>query len=309
MLNRENFIGPWAGLPVSWTENDTLDIDRYREDVRRCSEANVPGIYTGGTTGEFYAMDFDEFQEVARVTVEQSHLTETPVMIGVSSTYTRGAQQRAACAAECGADAVQVALPYWMEIADDQVVPFLTAVSEASGHLPLSIYETTRTRKTLTVSQHQSIKKALPNYLMVKANEGTTGCTPEGCAALSEIINVFVGEGLWKTLWPHGANGSCSAIVYWNPRVLLAYWNLLRTGQFDEAANLAEKFDQLSEFLGQHYQPRGFTDTAYDRMGATASGFLDTSLRNRGPYVSPTEEDKQDLHNWYARHFPEMLQQ
>ena len=309
MLTRENFIGPWAGLPVSWTEEDGLDIDRYREDVRRCGAARVPGIYTGGTTGEFYAMEFHEFQEVARVTVEQSRPTETPVMIGVTSTYTRGAEQRAAFAAEIGADAIQVALPYWMEVADEQVIPFLMAVSAASGHLPLSIYETTRTKKTLTLSQHQAIHQALPNYLMVKANEGTIGCSAKGCEALSKIVNVFVGEHLWKTLWPHGARGSCSSIVYWNPRVLLAYWDLLRTGQPDDTNDVAHKFDQLSKFLARRYQPRGFTDTAYDRMGATASGFLNTSLRNRGPYVSPTEEDRQDLHDWYAEHFPEMLQQ
>ena len=70
MLTRENFVGPWAGLPVAWTDEDTFDETAYRADVRACCEANVPGIYTGGTTGEFYAMEFDEFQQVARAAVE-----------------------------------------------------------------------------------------------------------------------------------------------------------------------------------------------------------------------------------------------
>ncbi len=70
ILNRDNFTGPWAGLPVAWTENDEFDENVYRGDVARCCGAGIPGVYSGGTTGEFYAMEFDEFQAVARATVE-----------------------------------------------------------------------------------------------------------------------------------------------------------------------------------------------------------------------------------------------
>ncbi|MBG87811.1 MAG: hypothetical protein CMO80_13035 [Verrucomicrobiales bacterium] len=84
MLTRENFIGPWAGLPVAWTDDDRFDEATYRADVRACCQAGIPGIYTAGTTGEFYAMEFDEFQQVARATVEEAHRCDTPAMIGVS---------------------------------------------------------------------------------------------------------------------------------------------------------------------------------------------------------------------------------
>ena len=71
MLTRDNFIGPWAGLPVAWTDNDEFDESTYRRDVARCCEAGVPGIYTGGTSGEFYAQEWDEFKQIVRATVEE----------------------------------------------------------------------------------------------------------------------------------------------------------------------------------------------------------------------------------------------
>ncbi len=308
MLTRETFIGPWAGLPVAWTENDAFDEPTYRADVRACCKANVPGVYTGGTTGEFYAMEFDEFQQVARATVEEAHAHGAPAMIGVSSTYTKGAVRRAQFAREIGADAVQVTLPFWMEIADDQIVPFFEAVAAASGTLPLSIYETTRAKRTLTIEQHRAIKEAVPRYTMVKSNAETIGSTEEGCAALSELVNVFVGEGSWRRLCPHGAVGSCSSVVYWNPRVLLGYWEQMRHEKYKEAAGVADKFDRLFEFLGKEYAPRGFMDTAYDRMGGVASGFLSTSLRSRGPYRSATDRDVKILRQWYQENSPEMLE-
>jgi dihydrodipicolinate synthase/N-acetylneuraminate lyase len=214
--------------------------------------------------------------------------------------------RRAEFAAGIGADAVQIALPFWMEVADDQVVGFFADVARACA-LPISIYETTRAKKTLTLDQHRAVKDAAPGYLMVKANEGTVGCTPEGCQGLSEFVSVFVGETFWDSLGPAGAVGCCSAMVYWNPRMTLGLWRLLQRQAWDELEAALGPVRELHEFLGAEFAPRGFTDTAYDRMGGRACGFLQTSLCNRAPYVSPTESDVATLRDWYREHFPDML--
>ena len=308
MLTRDTFTGPWAGLPVSWTAADRFDEDTYRSDVARCCAAGVPGVYTAGTTGEFYAAEFDEWQAIARATVEQGCGTGVPIMIGCTATYTLGAVRRAAFAAEIGADAIQVALPFWMEVPDAQVVPFFQEVADAAGDLPVSIYETARTKKALTLDQHRAIKDVVPPYLMVKANAGTIGVTPEGCQALSALVNVFVGEHLWAELGPRGALGCCSSMVYWNPRLILSVWEEVKKQNWKAVEEACAPLHAFHQFLGERYEPNGFTDTAYDRMGARAFGFLQTSLRNRGPYISPTQRDVEDLRQWCQEHYPEMLE-
>ncbi len=307
MLTRETFTGSWAGLPVAWTDDDQFDEQTYRGDVARCCEAGVPGVYTGGTTGEFYAMEFDEFRAIARAAIEECHAHEKPVMIGCSSTYTLGASRRASYAAQLGADAIQVALPYWMEVGDDQIVPFFKEVVAASGGLPLSIYETNRAKKALTVQQHRAIKDAVPGYIMVKANAGTVGCTPEGCRTLSEFLNVFIGESKFGELGRLGANGCCSAMVYWNPRVILRLWRQVEQQDWASVDATCRQLNELIEFLHVRFGSRGFTDTAFDRLGGVAGGFLKTSLGSRGPYPSATQEDVETLRRWYREHFPEML--
>ena len=308
MLTRETFLGPWAGPPVAWTDADQFDEQTYRGDVARCCDADVPGIYTAGTTGEFYAMDLDEFKAVTRATIDEAHRHGKPVMIGCTSTYTLGACRRAAFAAELGADAVQLALPFWMEVEDSQVVTVFKEVSAATEGLPMSLYDTTRAKKCPTLDQHRAIKDAVPNYLMVKANAGTLGATPEGCTALSELVNVFVGEVRWAQLGPYGAVGCCSAMVYWNPRVVSAMWESLHGRDWAALDAWRDKLAALHEFFAAEYDVRGFTDTAFDRMGGVASGFLRTSLRSRGPYVSATARDVEILREWYRAHFPEMLE-
>lgn len=307
MLTRKTFRGPWAGLPVAWTDDDRFDEATYRADVARCCKAGVPGVYTGGTSGEFYAMEFDEFKAITRATVEECRASGKPAMIGCTATYTLGVARRAAYAAEVGADAIQVALPFWMEMGDSQLVPFFIEVSRACGELPLSIYETTRAKKVLSLDQHRSIKDAVPSYLMVKANEETIGCTPEGCRALSEFVNVFVSENEFGSLGRVGAMGSCSSVIYWNPKVVLDIWKHTEQTDWPKVDAGCRRISTLFEYLNEAFGRRDFTDTAFDRLGGVASGFLKCSLHSRGPYPSATPADAKALCEWYRKNFPEML--
>ena len=307
MLTREQLVGPWAGLPVAWSEEDRFDEQTYRADVARCCAAGVPGVYTGGSTGEFFAMELDEFAEITRATIEECNNHGTPAMIGCTSTYTRGVIRRAQLAQQLGADAIQLALPFWEVPEGDWFFSFFREVATAVGDLPISIYETPRTKKTLTLDEHRAIKEIAPSYIMVKANPGTIGVTAEGCAALSQFVNVFVTEDQWADLFPSGASGAASSLVYWNPQVILSLWEQAKAGNVAALKAGCQKLKQLVEYLIKTFGPMGYTDSAYDRLGGAASGFLKGGLRNRGPYTRPTAEHVQILQQWYRTHFPEML--
>ena len=306
-LTLDNFTGPWAGLPVAWTENDKFDETAYRDDVSRCCRAGVPGVYSGGTTGEFYAMEFDEFQAVARATVEECKKHGTPSMIGCTSTYTLGVVRRAQYAAELGADAVQVALPYWIEVDDKDIISFFKEVAAASDGMALSIYETLRAKKKLSLEQHRKIKDAVPSYVMVKANDGTLGCTPEGCKDLSKFVNVFISENLFGSLGRAGAKGGCSSLVYYNPRVILELWGQVEVKDWEKVDETCEKIGKFFDYLDANLPPT-YTDTNFDRIGGVASGFLKMSLHSRGPYPVAAQPDVDILRRYYAEHFPEMLE-
>ena len=308
MLSRDSFKGPWAGLPVAWTVEDRFDEETYRRDVATCCKAGVPGVYSGGTTGEFYAMEFDEFQATNRALVEEAQKYNVPSMVGCTSTYTLGVIRRARFAAELGADAVQIALPYWMEVADEQIVPFFKEIAEAVPGVAISIYETQRAKIALTLGQHQAIHQAVPTVLMVKSNENTLGASPEGCKALSEFVNVFAGEEKWDKLGPCGAVGSCSSLVYYNPRVILGLWKALESQDWATVGEGCAKLGQLMDFYFKYLGDRGYTDTSYDRMGALAGSVLKTSRQSRGPYPSARAEDIEALRAWYGENWPEMLE-
>ena len=307
MLDRNTFVGPWAGLPTAWNDDDTFDELSYRQDVRACCEAGVAGVYTHGSTGEFYAMDIDEWQAVSRACAEECQSMGTPFMLGCTATSTRGVIRRAIEASGLGADAIQIALPFWYQMPDLLVVPFFGDVSAAVPTMAISIYETARCKKTLTLDQHRAIHEAVPNYLMVKSTTGTLGFNEDGCAALSKFVNVFTGEHDWARLGPHGVIGASSSLFYANPRYINQMWKLLRAKRYEQLGPMCSQLLALDEKALAHL-PDTYHDSAYDRLLGLLSGFLRTSMKCRGPYPSTNEVDIEKVKQWCRDNFPEFLQ-
>ncbi len=307
MLTKKQLIGPWAGLPVAWNMDFTFDENTYRGDVSRCCDAGVPGVYTGGTTGEFYAQEFEEFTQITDATIEECRKGKTPVMIGCTATHTLGAIRKARYAQEKGADAIQVALPFWMEVPDSEVVRFFREVSDAVPGMPMTIYETLRTKKAISLELHKEIHETVPAVIGVKSNVNTLGNSPEGCRELSKFHHVFVGEKLWGRLGPFGAIGCCSALIYQNPRILMAVFDLRMKEKWDELNVWMEKYDRIiSEGLKPVIEA-GCEDSAIDRMLGLSAGFLKTSLHCRGPYPSCTPAHLAQFRTWLEKNLPEFL--
>lgn len=308
MLTKQQFIGPWAGLPIAWKDDLSFDERTYRADVARCGAAKVPGVYTGGTTGEFYALEFAEFQAVTDATIAECKDAGTPVMIGCTSLHTRGAIRRAQYAMEKGADAIQIALPFWMEVPDSEVVAFFSEVAAAVPGMPITIYETLRAKKAISLALHRKIHAAVPAIIGVKSNEDTLGHRPEGCRRLSRFHHVFVGENMWGKLGPCGAIGSCSSFIYQNPRLLLRVFGLRMEEKWDELNEWMARYDRICREALKPLFAAGCADSAIDRVLGLSAGFLRTSLKCRGPYPSCTKKHLADFRGWLKKHDPEFLE-
>ena len=61
-LTAKTLYGIWAGVTMCWDSQDRFDEKPYRANTEAMCRAGVHGIYTTGSTGEFYALDDDEFR-------------------------------------------------------------------------------------------------------------------------------------------------------------------------------------------------------------------------------------------------------
>ena len=156
-LTRETLQGIWAGVPLSWDEDYELDESSFRENLRRLVAAGVQGIYTGGSTGEFYAVDDDEFERVVDILIEEVGPSGIPTQAGCADLATHRVIRKLQYVADKGISGAQLVLPFWMKLTEKEIIRFFRDISQAVPDLPLISYNVDRTKWVL-------IRRALPAH-------------------------------------------------------------------------------------------------------------------------------------------------
>src|SRR3977135_15205 len=88
-LTADNLRGIWAGITLSWDDKDRFDEASYRTNTEAMCRAGVHGLYTTGSTGEFYAIELDEFRRMVDIQVEICGRHKMPLQIGCCADSTR----------------------------------------------------------------------------------------------------------------------------------------------------------------------------------------------------------------------------
>ncbi len=121
-LTAETLTGIWAGVTMSWDDHFCFDEETSARNIERMIAVKVQGIYT---TGEFYAINYDEFCRMVDIQADLCGRAGMPLQIGCCSDTTGKTirlLEYAASKKEVGA--IQVNLPYGMELTDQEGLHF-----------------------------------------------------------------------------------------------------------------------------------------------------------------------------------------
>ena len=304
-LTRRNLHGVWSALIVPWTDRDELDATRYTAEVRSYAGTGVHGVYTGGTTGEFYAQDDRTYERITRITCEQAHDIGLPVQIGVSALSTRTTRQRIRVALKAGADAIQVALPFWLELKDDEVKRFVHEVAAEAGKVPIILYLTSRSKRKIEPALFGELAAEVPTFIGTK----DTGASVKKVRAMlkqAPDIAIFGGEDFYERIPAGGRGGYCSVTGFNAPKIVELY-ELCAAGWLRKAKPLATAVDRfLHQALIPLVREEGLWDSAVDRIQRVAGGG-DVGLRCQSPYRSGTPKHVEQVLAWCRKHTPELL--
>ena len=304
-LTRATLRGVWSALIVPWTDRDALDSRRFVREIRSYGGTGVHGVYTGGTTGEFYAQDDETYTRITQIACEEAHDVGLPVQIGASALSTRTACQRIRIALRAKADAIQIALPFWIELKDDEVKRFVRDISEEAGKTPIILYLVSRSKR----------KIAPPLLGEIAAETPTLIGTKDGCdiktlrAMLKEApdLAIFGGEDFYERIPAGGRGGYCS-ITGFNARKIVELYDLCSAGRMKEAKPLAASIESLlnEALIHSLVREEGLWDSAVDRILRVAGG-QDVGLRCQLPYRSGKPVHVAQLIAWCRRHTPDLL--
>ena len=310
-LTAEELRGIWAGVTMVWDEDYRFDEQTYAENIERMIAAGVHGLYTTGSTGEFYVIEYDEFCRMVDIEAELCGRAQKPLQIGCCSDATAKTiklLEYAAGKKEVGA--AQVNIPYWMELTDRELLQFFKDLHTACPDMPLVHYNIPRAKRFLNAPDYLRILEVAPNLIGVKYTfAGSHFGQLQDSIMMTPNLSYFVGESLLASAMQLGARGCYSSLIATDPRFVLKMYALAESHQWDQAIemqkHLAGFCNDCAAFISRRDEV--IMDPTFDKGLAVAAGCLLGHQRCRPPYIGWSDQTIADLRVWLKENYPEFV--
>ena len=160
-------------IPVvtPFKDDGKIDYSAYKRVVEYLLESGVHGIFPLGTSGEFYAVGDDEYEDFLRCTVDVV-AGRAAVYAGANHITTRGVIRLVkACEKIKGIDALSVLTPMFISQTQAELYAYYKAIAESTS-LPVVMYNN-KPKTNITIEPETAARLAeIPNIVAVKDSTG-----------------------------------------------------------------------------------------------------------------------------------------
>ncbi|MFK4116789.1 5-dehydro-4-deoxyglucarate dehydratase [Streptomyces longwoodensis] len=291
---REGMARGVLSFPLtSFREDGALDPDGFRAHVADRLAAAPGAVFPACGTGEFHALDEDEYRRVVEITVEEA-AGRVPVVAGVGYGWAQ-AVRFARQAEDAGADALLVLPHYLVAAPQDGLVAQLEQLA-ARTRLPLVVYQRGQVDYSLAAFRRLA---RIPSVIGLKDGHSDldrlqrlTLAAPEGFLFFNGAATAEVQARAYAAV---GVRAYSSAVHAFAPEIANAFFAALRDGDDGTADKLLRAF----------YVP--FVELR-DRAPGYAVSLVKAAARLRGrpvgpvraPLTDPSPADLADLRTLLA---------
>ena len=228
------------------TADQELDLNGLRKHIDFMLSKGVHGIFVLGTTGEFYALDEREKQEVTAAAVAHCK-GRTPVYVGTGAETTREVIRITKMAEKEGADGVSVIAPYFIKPSQAELVDHFKRVAE-STKLPVVLYNNPATCGGLSIEPETCAKLAeVPNIIGIKDSSGDLQNTIEIIRSTPrDRFAVLNGrDTLILAALQFGAQGAIPASCNIAPDLCVGIYEAFAKGDIEAAKSLQSRLHPI----------------------------------------------------------------
>jgi 4-hydroxy-tetrahydrodipicolinate synthase len=222
-----------------------------RKLVNHLIGGGVHGLFPVGSQGEFFALTFEQKQEIVRITVDETR-GRVPVYAGTGAVTTREVIETTKMARDMGVSAVSILTPYFLVPSQKELIEHYIAAAKAVPDLPILLYSNPdRTQVPFPVSTVLELA-AVDNIVGIKDSSGDMSLTGEYIRLTRGMdFHVLAGRDtlIYATLC-YGGTGSICATANVDPRVPVEIYEAFMAGDHKRALEAQYRLAPLRVAFG-----------------------------------------------------------
>ena len=258
-------------LVTPFRADERVDYGAWQAIIDAQIAAGVNGLFVGGSSGEFYALDPEERQVTLRF-CRQAAAGRVPVFGNVGAVTTRETIRLALAAQAEGIDVLVVVTPYYVRPTQEELAEHYIAVCRAV-HAPVLAYNFPHHGGVEILPETLGrVAARCENLVGIKDSSGRLAQTLayRTCAPERELA-VFVGsEGLILEGLRQGCVGAVAAFSNVAPRLFVDLYHAFGAGRQAEAERLQCIVNGLAATAGLHTFPAAIKELM--RLGGLGGG-------------------------------------
>lgn len=275
-------------------DDERIDCFAWQTIIDQQIAAHVHGLFVGGSTGEFFAQNFEE-RTVAIRFVRQAASQRIPVYANVGCITTRETVRLALAAQAEGVDVIAVITPFYLRPSQAELAAHYIEICRAV-RVPVLAYNFPQHGGVEMLPETLArVAQQCENLAGIKDSSGSVERLLSYRAAVpGRAFAVFIGpESLATRGLREGCVGVVSGCANIAPRLFVDLYNALRGGDLDRAARLQALVDQLAACIPLHTFP----------------AVIKEAVRTAGPCRKPVGPMPPDVRDRLSRVLAELEQE
>lgn len=294
-LNPGTLKGLWSAVATPWDDRGNVDDSMLRRNCERLAAARIDGIYTTDSDGEFYAIELDQFQRLARSFAKAMESVHVDAAMGVTWTHTQGIIDRIKASCDVGIPNVHVGFPFFMPLATSDVDRFWEDLARAVPEARWIHYAHPRCGPPMTGTDYARLARRFPEQLIGSKLSDRDILRLTEILMRSDGLAHFVTDPIMAPGMMLGAKGCCSYWFNTLPGWHRRYMDYCLAGDWAAAGACHKK---LIEWELTHMQPIhavGHNHGIIGKARGTLTAFLEDTGITKAPYTPVPAELQQQL--------------
>ena len=279
-MDLDKLTGMIAPMVTPFDENEDLDLNATRKEVKYLLNTGIDGISTGGSTGEGALLSGEEIRKIIEIIVEENE-KKIPIVAGIIKNSTREAIETALIAKNAGADALLITPVFYFGATPEGNYDYYKLIAEKAG-LPIIIYN--------VVPTNQITPEVM---LKIREIEEVVGIKQVGIeelvamvSACEDRIKVFSAcDDMLYGTYVSGACGAISAMIAAVPDLCVQQWEAFKKGDQKTAMELQRRLYCVREAYNFRPFP-GMLKEIINQLGRPVG-------KSRSPILEPNQQEKE----------------